>query len=267
LHRPDQRLDTADLDRRRRAGAGVADLGGTDRIGRHRVATVGNEQSHRFAEERLEGQGEPRRRRRAEPDVEVAGGDAAGDGVGAADGDRQPHLRPLPAVADEDRWQAAAGDRLDRPDPDVAGLARRQVGHRLSHCLHAREDRPGLLMKGASGLGQAAAALHAYVLALAPAELRQVHLGSATPEPDGADRAGIARTSEPRAHLDWLAGILTESFRHTGELEALNAIRRRAEVGTRPTSARSPHRRVLCDPVGQSVPTGRSREPTPCGKC
>lgn len=83
LHRPDQRLDTADLDRRRRAGAGVADLGGTDRIGRHRVATVGNEQSHRFAEERLEGQGEPRRRRRAEPDVEVAGGDAAGDGVGA----------------------------------------------------------------------------------------------------------------------------------------------------------------------------------------
>jgi len=84
-------------------------------------------------------------------------------------------------------------------------------------------------------LDQTAGALHEHVLALDPTKLKQLAAGSVSPEPDGSGR----RTVETLTILQWLTGILTGSFRHTGEIEALNAMRTRIKAAAQ--SPGTPH--------------------------
>lgn len=73
-------------------------------------------------------------------------------------------------------------------------------------------------------LGEVCAALRAQILALSPDELRAPAPGRAHPEPGGTPPADSERQ---QSRLEWLTQILTGSFRHAGEIETLNALRKR----------------------------------------
>jgi hypothetical protein len=136
----------------------------------------------------------------------------------------------------EQQWFARGW--ATRTGYDPRGIGEQGYGTLTGYTLEEVDRVPQLTAEELlSYLGQTAGALRAYVLALEPAELRQAAGSSVTPEPDGAVRPRPTRTDEERARLDWLTGILTGCFRHSGEIEALNAIRRRTAVGTKSSPA------------------------------
>jgi hypothetical protein len=82
-------------------------------------------------------------------------------------------------------------------------------------------------------LEQACQALRTQVLAIGQDDLHTPPPGPASPESPHAGGAG------DDTRLQWLTGILTGSFRHTGEIETLNAMRRRLTPASSPSSPSS----------------------------